>query len=105
MKITTQFQKKEISINLMLQQKNLYKGDFQSITMVFRIGSLIIHLISDEIGTMSIPRIISIVVNNFPRISGNFGSGADDNDAKIGRCTIRSNLNSQPGKGKSTKQV
>lgn len=86
----------------MLQQNNLYKGDFQSITMVFRIGSLIIHLISDE---MSIPRIISIVINNFPRISGNFGSGADDNDAKFGRCTIRSNLNSLPGKGKSTKQV
>ena len=42
--------------------------------MVFRIGFLINHLISDEIGTMSIPRNISIVVNNLPKISGNFGS-------------------------------
>ena len=42
--------------------------------MVFRIGFLFNHLISDEIGTMSIPRNISIVVNNLPKISGNFGS-------------------------------
>jgi len=33
----------------MLQKKNLYNGDFQNITMVFRTGSLIVRLISDEI--------------------------------------------------------
>lgn len=60
----------------MLQKKNLYNGDFQQVTMVFRIGSLIFHLISSEISI--------IVVNNLPKISRNFGSGTDDNDTKFG---------------------
>ena len=41
----------------------------RSLTMVFRIGFLINHLFSDEVGTMSIPRNISTVVNNLPKIS------------------------------------
>ena len=79
MKITSQFKKK---------RKSRYHGKLDasskepftieifktSLTKVFRIGFLINHLISDEIGTMSIPRNISIVVNNLPKISGNFGS-------------------------------
>ena len=92
--------------------------------MLFRIGFLINHLISDEIGTMSIPRNISIIVNNLPKISGNFGSDFSlrihfvkairhytenvqgsqvlTTTTKIW-CAIRSNRNSQQGKG--TKQV
>ena len=62
----------------MLQKKNLYNGDFQNITMVFRIGSLIVQLISDEISQLLLLTI------DLPKISGNFGSGTDDNDAKFG---------------------